>query len=217
MIARTWPTPAARDFKGVDRQETDRGNARPLNEVASMWSTPHSSDGEKGGPNQSFGAGGIPLASQTVQWPTPRSHEVGNYQYSRGDRAKPVPTLTGVALSGRQGHPTRMPGRKSSDAILTAYRRYRATTDLQLRAEMRALIRLALRAEKRGERRTFTRPSFRRSLNATFVGWLMGWCRGWTSFECSATELSRFKQRMRSALSQLDLPDEVPVQRSLFG
>lgn len=36
-IAVRWPTPAARDGKGVDRQEIDRGNARPLNEVASSW------------------------------------------------------------------------------------------------------------------------------------------------------------------------------------
>lgn len=35
-----WPTPAARDHKGVDRTEIDRGNARPLNEVAAHWQTP---------------------------------------------------------------------------------------------------------------------------------------------------------------------------------
>lgn len=35
------------------------------------WSTPRASDGEKGGPNQSFGAGGVPLPSQTANWPTP--------------------------------------------------------------------------------------------------------------------------------------------------
>lgn len=64
-----------------------------------QWSTPRASDGEKGGPNQSFGAGGQPLPSQATQWLTPRSHEVGNYQYSRGDKTKPSPTLTGQALS----------------------------------------------------------------------------------------------------------------------
>lgn len=66
-----WPTPTSRDFKGVDRTEIDRGNARPLNEVVAHWSTPRASDGEKGGPNQSFGAGGVPLVAQTVNWPTP--------------------------------------------------------------------------------------------------------------------------------------------------
>ena len=36
------------------------------------WSTPRASDGEKGGPNQSFGAGGQPLPEQMHQatWPT---------------------------------------------------------------------------------------------------------------------------------------------------
>lgn len=63
----------------------------------------------------------------------------------------------------------------------------------------------------------------RRSLNPLFVEWLMGWPPGWTlaawtDFACSATELSRFKQRMRCALSQLGLPQPAPsLQFSLFG
>jgi hypothetical protein len=32
--------------------------------IFAMWSTLRASDGEKGGPNQSFGAGGLPLPSQ---------------------------------------------------------------------------------------------------------------------------------------------------------
>lgn len=44
--------------------------------VQKLWSTPRASDGEKGGPNMSFGAGGIPLPTQAVQttkklWLTP--------------------------------------------------------------------------------------------------------------------------------------------------
>lgn len=42
--------------------------------TAAYWSTPRASDGEKGGPNQSFGAGGQPLpaqAFQTAMYPTP--------------------------------------------------------------------------------------------------------------------------------------------------
>jgi hypothetical protein len=63
----------------------------------------------------------------------------------------------------------------------------------------------------------------RRSLNPLFVEWLMGWPPGWTllawsDFACSATELSRFKQRMRSALSAIALPAEAPpAQLALFG
>jgi hypothetical protein len=63
----------------------------------------------------------------------------------------------------------------------------------------------------------------RRSLNPLFVEWLMGWPPGWTllawtDFACSATELSLFKQRMRSALLSLGLPREAPpAQLALFG
>lgn len=41
---------------------------------ASYWSTPRASDGEKGGPNQAFVAGGQPLPAQafhTAMWPSP--------------------------------------------------------------------------------------------------------------------------------------------------
>ena len=63
----------------------------------------------------------------------------------------------------------------------------------------------------------------RRSLNPLFVEWLMGWPHGWTllawtEFACSETELSRFKQRMRSALSSIALPPAAPpAQLALFG
>lgn len=58
----------------------------------------------------------------------------------------------------------------------------------------------------------------RRTLNPRFVEWLMGWPPMWTSSGCSATELCRFKQRMRSALLLLGLPREAPpAQLALFG
>jgi hypothetical protein len=50
------------------------------------------SDPEKKGSQES-------LSTVAMLWPTPRSHEVGEYQYSRGDKTKPVPTLTGAASS----------------------------------------------------------------------------------------------------------------------
>lgn len=40
------------------------------------WSTPRASDGEKGGPNQSFGAGGVPLPAQSVNWATPSAADM---------------------------------------------------------------------------------------------------------------------------------------------
>lgn len=101
--ASAWPTPTANDWKGsgptMERSDGKMRGDRLDYATEQLWSTPRASDGEKGGPNQSFGAGGIPLPAQTVQWMTPRSHEVGNYQYSRGDKTKPVLTLTGQASS----------------------------------------------------------------------------------------------------------------------
>lgn len=59
-------------------------------------------------------------------------------------------------------------------------------------------------------------PSERLSLNPLFVEWLMGWPIGWTACACSETELSRWKRRMRCALSRLALLPGIPVQTTLF-
>jgi len=42
-------------------------------------------------------------------------------------------------------------------------------------------------------------------LNPRFVEWLMGWPLGLTAFGCLATQLSRYRRRMRSALCWLVL------------
>lgn len=123
----------------------------------------------------------MPLPSQASQWMTPRSSEAGQYQYSRGDKSKPVETLTGQAL-----------------AIYSP------------------LARVTVKTGKLHSKE-------RRSLNPLFVEWLMGWPPGWTllastDFGCSATALSAWKARMRSALWQLGLPAEAPpAQLALFG
>lgn len=266
---RDWPTATANDFKGsgptLMRKDGKMRGDRLDYAAKQIWSTPRASDGEKGGPNQSFGAGGVPLPAMASQWPTPgaakanndvglmksgdgrkkpnklgwaagswptiRAAEAGGYQYSRGDKTKPVLTLTGAARAN--GHSSRQDrttgyGAPSKNSIFAAFRRYRATTCLSLRAEMRALIRMAIKAERAGQRRGFTRPSFRKSLNPRFVGWLMGWPDHWTGTclvhpalmpsVCSETALSRWRQRMRSELSALPLPgDMAPIQPDLFG
>ncbi len=63
----------------------------------------------------------------------------------------------------------------------------------------------------------------RRSLNPLFVEWLMGWppawtLLAWTDFACSETAFCLWRQRMRSALSQLASPTAAPpAQLGLFG
>jgi hypothetical protein len=71
-----WATPAARDWRSDRSQKSGeemygtkgRPLARQMTETGelevSTRSTPRASDGEKGGPNQSFGAGGKPLPAQ---------------------------------------------------------------------------------------------------------------------------------------------------------
>lgn len=298
MRQRSWPTATANDFKGsgptLMRRDGKMRGDRLDYAAEQFWSTPRASDGEKGGPNQSFGAGGVPLPAMASRWPTIRAAEAGQYQYSRGDKTRPVPTLTGAASTwptpgasqanndaglmksgdGREkpnklgwaagawstpsvadvtgGRMSRSGARSgealmkrqaltladglcspprrataygtpSRQSILSAFRRYRATTSSPMRAELRALIRMAIRAERAGQRRGFTRPSFRKSLNPRFVGWLMGWPDHWTRIAstpsaCSATALLHWQARMRCALSALPLPgDMTPIQPDLFG
>jgi len=78
-----WVTPTTRDhkdtpgmsLKGPDgRDRTDQLPRQVAAILAAYWSTPRASDGEKGGPNQAFGAGGQPLPAQafhTAMWPSP--------------------------------------------------------------------------------------------------------------------------------------------------
>lgn len=105
-----WPTPQTRDFKGADQDLVDRGNARPLNEVAVHWSTPRASDGEKGGPGQSFGTGEKPLAAQTIHWPGPTSLSFGE-SHQPGNSRSMNKTLD---LSSRLDHRTKTDGAVSS-------------------------------------------------------------------------------------------------------
>lgn len=223
-----WPTPTANDFKGrgptLERSDGKmRGDrldyaaeqlwytpnvpngGRTLSEDTSptgmtadgikrqvglenqvrWWATPQARDHmpphspERIAAMKALGHGMRNLNDEAAMWMTPRSHEVGNYQYSRGDKTKPVETLTGQTIYSRLAQVTVKTGKPSSKE--------------------------------------------RRSLNPLFVEWLMGWPPGWTllvstDFACSATELCRFNQRMRSALSAIALPAEAPpAQLALFG
>jgi hypothetical protein len=80
-----WPTPDVGVFNLTESFESwvarsARMGARhqhapfrpPLALAVRIWSTPRASDGEKGGPNQSFGAGGTPLPAQVGGTLNPR-------------------------------------------------------------------------------------------------------------------------------------------------
>lgn len=186
----TSPTGVTAD--GVKRQVGLENQAR-------WWSTPRSSDGEKDGPNQAFGAGGIPLPAQSVDvqayidsntWPTPTAM----------NRPRSEETLEKARAVRKE---------KAGQNTVPLY-----LEDLVVRYSPQDPLTSTDGVEPSTERR---------SLNPLFVEWLMGWPPGWTllvstDFACSATELCRFKQRMRSALSAIALPAEAPpAQLALFG
>jgi len=87
-LSSVWPTPAAADLAGgrSNPPGTSPTGLRPdgtkaqigLPNAIKQWSTPRATDGEKGGPNQSFGAGGQPLPAQMHGsfWGTPEASDV---------------------------------------------------------------------------------------------------------------------------------------------
>lgn len=201
-VAEKWPTPAVTDSFGARNRTSGRSNPDSahhggvtLNDAIILWSTPRASDGEKGGPNQSFGAGGIPLPSQASHWVTPRASENNeSWETKQARNARHLATSKSSSRTKGVGGPTTTMQAVGLASILPAPV---TSTD--------------------GD------PSSkeRRSLNPLFVEWLMGWPPGWvrvsTSCGCSATALCRWKQRMRSALLSLGSPLEaLPVQFSLL-
>ena len=89
-----WPTSTATDAKASgwgetsDKLNTKRHSGTTLTDAAvrQNWSTIRASDGQHSGPNQKFGAGGVPLPAQAAQWRTPTTgmvnQETGTVEYA---------------------------------------------------------------------------------------------------------------------------------------
>jgi len=197
-----WPTPDA--FVSNDGEEPEtflarqervkakgingNGMGMPLAMAVKTWPPPTTRDWKDTGSLENVPQNCL-LGRVAAQWMTPRVSETGQYQYNRGNPDDVVLTLQGQAQA--------MPLASSlpDHPISTV-----------------------------GEESS----KIRRTLNPLFVEWLMGWPPGWTSLAltppasndcaCSATELSAWRRRMRSALSSLGLPPMGrPPQLSLFG
>ena len=119
-----WPTPNATDgdkapncfSRGLDNPSVPylaKGWTASREPSASTRSMPRASDGEKGGPNQAFGAGGVPLPAQAdrsttglalpaqaTKWQTPRV-SMGAYTRDNGDPDKERLSLDGQARRGK--------------------------------------------------------------------------------------------------------------------
>lgn len=242
MAVQVWPTPQARDGKGTDREQLRAHNARPLNELvahwpaptslsfdgshhpgnsrsynrtmelaAGLWRSPTSSE-EKRGATPDWTpkpqAGEHSLTRQASLWSPPSVADVEGGRTSRsGDRKDELLLNTQAkAASSPSSLPALVIWRLGPPCWrdrLTVLRLYRTLT--QPRAPTWARL------------RTWAARATRPKLSAAFVEWLMGWPPGWTACACSATELSRFRARMRSALWALPSHDAPPAQPSLFG
>ena len=65
LIWKAKDTPAGRL---ISRLAVSTRHTNATGSTGSQWSTPRASDGEKGGPNQSFGAGGQPLPAHSQEY-----------------------------------------------------------------------------------------------------------------------------------------------------
>lgn len=176
--ARGWATPAARDGK-------DTGTLAPRTDGVGAFAERKDQLGRQ--------VAGWPTPLPPVAWPTPSTEQRHDYQNDHGDPTKPYPTLQGAAKS--------WPTARAEDGESSGRRHSRDTEDT-LTATSRSFP-PDLTTSSCGEGCS---PSHRR-LNPRFVEWLMGWPVGWTDVRIgcgpSATELSRWRSRMRSALLQL--------------
>jgi hypothetical protein len=202
-LSSLWPTPAARDHKGANGPEhlengTGRLHLDQLpNFVEHLWTAPSASDGERGGTITEA----MPGTSLTQQvnslWPTPTAM----------NRPRSPKTMEKcAAFRKRNANQNTVPLYLEEVAIMSA-------SSLPDQATL-----------PHGEESSHVR----RTLNPLFVEWLMGWPPAWTSqaltppasnaCACSETGFTLWKQRMRSALSQLASPQAAPpAQLALFG
>ena len=198
--AAMWKTPDVPNGGRALKPGTSETGRRPdgskaqvgLENQTRMWGTPRASDGEKGGPNMAFGAGGTPLPSQAANWPTPAAQNVkGSSPDStvRADGKSRMDILHYAAEQGfsRPARETQTHGRPSSDPRLT----------------WRRLRRLVISTHGRAVWKRMAASGGKRRLNPNFVAFLMGWPIGHPSCACSETEWCRFALLMRGALSAL--------------
>lgn len=204
------------------------------------WSTPRSSDGAKGSPNQMFSGGGIPLAAQAAQWNTPSVASAEGGQTSRsGDRQGEL-LLGGQAaevsdlVQENWQTPKVAPGAYTRDHGNPELER--ATLDGQARAfgDSETTPETSPSSPQDLENSTGGAPSSKgtRSLNPLFVCALMNWMPGWTTMahgepspsEAGSTlyanlemEWSLWRARTRSALLDLPLPEEARPEQLSFA
>lgn len=194
---RLWTTAQAHDVSPRGRGQVASAAAgnRCLARDAENWSTVRGSDGEKGGPNMSFGSGGTPLPAQAANWATPAARD------AKGENAA--------------AHLTNGTGRKHMDQLPNQVAHGfphpgpmttpHGVPSSAWRPISRRLLRSAISSvEPTTWRRWLRKGAWRkRRLNPIFTAWLMRWPGGLALCACSETELILWRQDMRGALSAL--------------
>jgi hypothetical protein len=188
--AKGWATPTlsmlagfTRDPEKMARQREKHPKGHDGNELARQaetWATPRATDGEKGGPNQSFGAGGTPLPAQASTWRTP---DLGGGSSLNGSGTKRNPLLA----------------QQASLWATPTTRDWKSDDPNQSPEHSPPLGRQVLRTETAGSAGSETVV-----LNPSFVEALQGFPPGWTSCAPSATPSSRRSPRSRGKSSPLE-------------
>lgn len=183
--------------KELGRMESGGGD---LQSQAQQWSAPRATDGEKGGPNMSFGAGGIPLPAQAVTaaetyesqtWPAPapasRDHKGSSATSLIRQDGKIRSDMLDYAAE-QFFHPPSSPDQPIAGGSMSS-------TDSP----------------------NSNQPSARRKLNPMFVEALMRWPTGLSGFERQEMAWTRWWHVQRSYLSALySGSGDEPAQASLF-
>jgi hypothetical protein len=100
-----WPTPTS--LTPARNGNSEAGNSAELVAIREhcLWRTPRSSDGEKGGPNQAFGAGGQPLPSQAASmWATPSARDYRSPNSAESQDRRNADSARGQQLPNQVAH-----------------------------------------------------------------------------------------------------------------
>lgn len=232
QIAR-WPMPRT-VFGDYTRDNGRKGKERLTLEGKAKWSTPSVADVTGGRANRSGARKNERLLNG--QAPDLCSHlDPTTSTPGHGSRVSHLNAYlrcratTDLELRSEMRSLLRMAIRRRDRVAIGAARSVATTSSKPARRKVAIeTIRKARRqalAEARRFRRgwtktaptAFVRPSFRRSLNPRFVADLMGWPPGLTSFACSETAWSNWRERMRSELLGMTLHVAPPAQLALFG
>jgi len=173
--AQLWATPKTSDTNGIRKDDEKRGVG--LNTETANWATPRATDGEKGGPNQTFGTGGTPLPAMTASWPTPTTMDAGRVtKFAQG--GTPLPMAANHCLSSL----------RAQDWVVLAWSLTSENfTDATL-SELSDVLERNLPTRSDGSKSLKSPPTLRRRLNPKFVAWLMGIPIDWMNFGHLETE-----------------------------